>query len=390
MTTLPKEDLIVADFLDELDGVDIQDKYLRIYPDINEPYKKIFAYFHQSFNNLFDFMNMKNDINKHFNADSSRDLINIIGKFRELKYSLKQEGVNVIINPAYDRHITTCEKFLVNSGGSKIPDGFKPFQVIKYDPILEIPITSIKLSSSKTHEQLQLIGEGAFCIVQKYIDPTYNKTFAVKQLKKNHSERELKRFKDEYTVMKNLNFPYILEVYTFDETNNRYTMEYCDSTLHDYIIKNNTNLPFTSRKKLAQQFLYGLNYIHKKNCLHRDLSYRNILLKQYDYRAGIIKLSDFGLFKNESSDFTKTDTEIKGTIIDPQLESFKEYNIKNEIYAVGFILWYIFTGKKSLPKKDGVLANIINKCTTNRIDERYESIEQVMDAIDTLNEQQTL
>ncbi|NTU73499.1 protein kinase family protein, partial [Candidatus Roizmanbacteria bacterium] len=335
MTALPKEDLIVADFLDELDGVDIQDKYLRVYPDIKDSYKKIFAYFHQSFNSLFDFMNMKNGINKHFNADSSRELIEIIGKFRELKYSLKQEGVDVIINPAYDKYMVTCEKFLVNSGGSKIPDDFEPFQIIKYDPILELPITSIKLPNTNTYEQLQLIGEGAFCIVQKYIDPTYNKTFAVKQLKKNHDARDLKRFKDEYTIMKKLNFPYVLEVYTFDDINNRYTMEYCDSTLHDYITKNNDNLPFVSRKKLAQQFLYGLNYIHKKNCLHRDLSYRNILLKQYDYRAGIIKLSDFGLVKYELSDFTKTDTEIKGTIIDPQLESFKEYNIKNEIYAVG-------------------------------------------------------
>jgi hypothetical protein len=57
---------------------------------------------------------------------------------------------------------------------------------------------------------------------------------------------------------------------------------------------------------------------------------------------------------------------------------------------VGFILWFIFTGRKSLPKKDGALAEIINKCTTNKITERYDNIEQIMDALDTINEQQVL
>ncbi|MGH8913262.1 MAG: protein kinase domain-containing protein [Acidimicrobiia bacterium] len=39
------------------------------------------------------------------------------------------------------------------------------------------------------------------------------------------------------------------------------------------------------------------NYLHSKGHFHRDISYKNILIEQYDRAAVIVKLSDFGLTK---------------------------------------------------------------------------------------------
>ena len=67
----------------------------------------------------------------------------------------------------------------------------------------------------------------------------------------------------------------------------------------DYINVNNQKLSLTSRKKIALQFLYGVNYLYKKKYFHRDLSWNNVLIKQYDCGVVFVKISDFeiGLYK---------------------------------------------------------------------------------------------
>lgn len=100
-------------------------------------------------------------------------------------------------------------------------------------------------------------------------------------------------------------------------------MEYCDETLRSYVARRNGELPPASRKRIALQFLYGINYIHHKNLLHRDVSLQNVMIKVYGDGAVLVKLSDFGLVKDQASDFTRTSTQMRGTIRDPSLSSFK-------------------------------------------------------------------
>lgn len=230
---------------------------------------------------------------------------------------------------------------------------------------------------------MQIIGEWAFSKVSKYKDPSYDKYFAVKKLKKNSNEREVERFKKEFEILRQLNFPYILEVYSFDVEKNSYIMECCDATLHKYIEKNNAKLPFATRKRISLQFLYAMNYLNSKKILHRDISYNNVLIKQFE-SAVMIKLSDFWLMKEQDSDFTKVDTEIKWTIIDPSLINFKDYALHNEIYSIGFIIHFIFTGKKSFQSSKTNLSKIIEKCTSQNLENRYRSIGEIINMIELL------
>ncbi|MDQ2813481.1 MAG: protein kinase family protein [Actinomycetota bacterium] len=202
--------------------------------------------------------------------------------------------------------------------------------------------------------------------------------FAVKRAKKGLDERDLERFKQEFAVLNRLSFPYIIEVYQYDPERNEYRMEYCHATLREYIAKRNNKLSFASRKRIALQFLYGINYLHYKGLFHRDVSLQNVMLKEFDEGAVLVKLSDFGLVKDRSSEFTRTRTEMRGTIRDPLLSSFKEYNVLNEIYSLGWVLSYIFTGRESLKAGTDEVSRIVQKCAANDITQRYQ---QVIDLI---------
>src|SRR5690625_5021143 len=96
--------------------------------------------------------------------------------------------------------------------------------------------------------------------------------------------------------MKECNSPNIVEVYNYDENKNEYYMEYMDVTLDEYIQKNNTILSISKRIGIVRQILKAFQYIHSKQYYHRDISHKNILIKNFD-DLDIVKIADFGLIK---------------------------------------------------------------------------------------------
>ena len=124
--------------------------------------------------------------------------------------------------------------------------------------------------------------------------------------------------------------------------------------------------------------------------MHRDISFNNILLKEYDDDLIIVRVSDFGLIKEKDSDLTSTGTELKGTIKDDTLVDFKKYNVKNEIYAVGVILSYIFTGKQNLDLTDNAITHIVNKCVDRNHNNRYDNVQEIIEDVKTLTDEKDI
>jgi serine/threonine protein kinase len=120
-----------------------------------------------------------------------------------------------------------------------------------------------------------------------------------------------------------------------------------------------------------------------KGILHRDLSHNNVLVKIHDEGAVTVKLSDFGLHKTQSSNLTQTGTAMKGTIIDPMLTGFKSYSLINEIYSVGRVVSYIFTGRQE-PKLDGALGQVVKRCVDLDLTARYKTIPDIIRDVETL------
>lgn len=158
--------------------------------------------------------------------------------------------------------------------------------------------------------------------------------------------------------MKLLKSPYIVEVFNYSEGKNEYIMEYMDKTLEKYILDNNAQLTPARRKNIGNQILRGIKYIHSKGLLHRDLSPKNILVKEYD-DVVVIKISDFGLVKIPDSSMTSIDSDIKGYFNDPVLatEGFANYDESHEIYALTRILYFVLTGKTNTDN----IANLSHK-----------------------------
>lgn len=196
------------------------------------------------------------------------------------------------------------------------------------------------------------------------------------------SAKELERFKREFEEMKEFSSPYILEVFRYDEAKNEYYMEYMDDTLDSFIQKNNSSLTTATRKGIVNQILRAFEYIHSKNRLHRDISPKNILLKEY-HDTLVVKIADFGLVKVPDSSLTTVNTEFKGYFNDPSLlvDGFDSYNILHETFALTRIVYYVMTGKTNT---DGITNSKLKEFVTRGINAdksvRFKTVSEIVQA----------
>lgn len=342
----------------------------------------VFATFHSKLVALFELMNNRLPVtensNSHFWANESRELKHCIRQINKLKRVLFNTKYSFKVDEYYDQLFEQCNKFLVESGGSTMPIGFKEVDIYYTIPIF-YPSNNLALKSnySETKVNLQLIGEGSYAKVFKYKDPHYGKDFVVKRAKTDLSSKELLRFKREFEEMKKLNSPYVVEVYTYCDEKNEYIMEFLDRTLEEHLKLLNSSLSKDRRKSICYQFLKGLEYLHSKNLLHRDLSPKNVLVKIFE-NTEVFKISDFGLVKILESDLTSLSTGMKGYCNDPQLklEGFDNYTFEHEIYAITMIILFILTGKTNVEKiKDEKLIEIRNIGLNPDKSKRFKSLE---------------
>jgi len=369
-------EFMLADLRERYEALPAARAFARLYDD--PEWGHMFAVIHKRLNQHFTDINGRAKTTHHYWADNSRDLLTLIEELETDLHTLKRSGVDVELIDSYQDALDRCRPWLSPSGGSTVPEDFRPIEVVSYEPVFVHTTSSVRLEKELTPVELEMVGSGSYAHVYSYIDPDYGIRFAVKRAKKGIDGRDLERFKQEFEILNHLSFPYVVKVYKYNESKNEYRMEYCDTTLREYISKRNTKLSFAARKRIALQFLYGINYLHHKNLLHRDISLQNILVKEFDAGAVLIKISDFGLAKDHTKDFTRTQTEMKGTIRDPMLVRFKDYAVLNEMYSIAWVLSYIFTGRESLPTPGDAIGRIIHKCAAHNLDQRYQTVAELI------------
>lgn len=363
-------------------------EYEDLYGNVgNEKLKTIFSWLHGGYIQLFRTMNERlpsGEFGAHFWAEPSRSLISLIELTITLQGALKKTELAFSIDEYYDSLIKQCRDFLSNSGGSTIPPHMERIVLCYLEPIFQLTESiTVSPENRPVIANLKGVGEGSYARVFRYTDPFYQKDFVVKRAKTDLNEKELQRFKREFEGMKSLHSPYIVEVYSYNEEKYEYTMELMDFSLEKYISMNNQSMTLQERKNIIIQLLRAYRYLHSKGIYHRDISPKNVLLKQYDDTL-VVKLSDFGLVKIVDSDLTSENTEFKGSLNDPALktEGFANYGFLHEVYAITLLFVYIMTGKSNWAKiSDPTIKAFMSKGTDPDKTKRFQTLDELGEAV---------
>eukprot|EP00199_Chlamydomonas_sp_CCMP681_P000941 CAMPEP_0119104632 /NCGR_PEP_ID=MMETSP1180-20130426/2800_1 /TAXON_ID=3052 ORGANISM="Chlamydomonas cf sp, Strain CCMP681" /NCGR_SAMPLE_ID=MMETSP1180 /ASSEMBLY_ACC=CAM_ASM_000741 /LENGTH=504 /DNA_ID=CAMNT_0007089451 /DNA_START=36 /DNA_END=1546 /DNA_ORIENTATION=+ len=188
------------------------------------------------------------------------------------------------------------------------------------------------------------IGSGSYGVVFKVVRKVDRMTYAMKEIDlQGMSRKEQEECIRETRVLSSLDSDYIIKYYdSFLERGKLYIItEYASNgNLHDYIKKHREvtkqRLPEDLIWKLFIQILMGLNHMHTRKILHRDIKTLNVFLDD-DLN---VKLGDMGVAKilSTQTNFAKT---IVGTpyYLSPELCEDKPYNEKSDVWALGVVLY---------------------------------------------------
>ena len=366
---------------------DINLEYVDLYKEFeDEKLRMVLSTLHHLLTESYITMNQllpSEDYTRHFWAEDSRKLINIINIINKLKGKLLNSELSFKLDDYYANVLKNSKDFLSKSGGSEIPP-FTESVDLYYEIPIFIPTNSLNISreDKKIFSDLKPIGEGSYASVYKYKDEFYDKEFVLKRAKKKLDTKELERFKIEYEQMKSLSSPYVTEVYRYNGDENEYIMECMDYSLESYLKKFQDKLDFNAKRKIVFQILNAFKYIHSKGILHRDISPKNILIKKYE-DVLIIKVADFGLVKIPESGLTSLMTYFKGAFNDLSLEQegFSSYNILHETYALTKLIYYTMTNRTNIKIdsiKNSDLKQFVSKGTSLDKNVRYKNVDEMI------------
>lgn len=194
----------------------------------------------------------------------------------------------------------------------------------------------------------EVVGRGGMGTVYKAEETALSRLVALKCLNPGLADDEsfLDRFRTEARAIARVNSPYIVQIYTFSETEIGLVivMEYVKGgTLRQRIHGGETD--WKGSLPLIQQMLTALQHAHGAGVIHRDIKPQNILLSDIVLAHSTrVKMTDFGLAKvNTTGDPNRTVTQgVYGTLpyMSPeQVEGYGQVDHRTDIYSLG-MTWY--------------------------------------------------
>lgn len=208
---------------------------------------------------------------------------------------------------------------------------------------------------------LDQIGHGGMGRVYLARDTRLGRPVAIKVLSRERSQspRALARFRREARVGAQLQHENLIRVYDEGEYGGMpyLVMEYIEGRTVAQLIAEQGPLDPRAAADLARQVALGLDHLHQKGLLHRDVNPANILVD----RDGTAKLTDLGLAidLNDAEDVVTRDGATVGTFdyISPeQARNPRQIDTRSDIYSLGCSLYQMIAGRvpfpaQSLPEK---------------------------------------
>jgi serine/threonine-protein kinase len=173
----------------------------------------------------------------------------------------------------------------------------------------------------------------------------------------------LARFYDEVRIARQISHKNVCRVYDIGEVDGQpyLSMEYIDGEDLASLLRRIGRLPADKATEFARKLCAGVAAAHAQGVLHRDLKPANIMIDS----RGELRVTDFGLAaiaqQLESAEIRN------GTpaYMAPEQLTGREVSAQSDIYAVGLVLYEMFTGK--LPFQADTIAEITRLRQESRI-----------------------
>ena len=204
----------------------------------------------------------------------------------------------------------------------------------------------MKTKESK-YTRTSKLGEGTYGVVYRAKDQKGQEIYALKKIRLQAEEEGIPSTAiREISLLKELNHINIVKLYEVLHTSKKLTLvfEYVEQDLKKVIDSTNgKGVEMKYVKSFLYQLLKGVDYIHKKKVLHRDLKPQNLLIN----KDNIVKIGDFGLARGYGIPVKNYTHEVVTLWYRPPdvLLGNKTYGTTVDMWSIGCIFAEMVTGK---------------------------------------------
>lgn len=247
-----------------------------------------------------------------------------------------------------------------------------------------------------TYKILNVIGRGGMSTVYLAMNERVNRQWAIKEILK-HDVHHLYANKKEIEMLKKLrhtHLPCIVDVIEHRETL-LIVMDYIEGRSLQDILNEYGAQPQEKVLEWGKQLCDTLSYLHtrKPPIIYRDMKPSNVMLKP----DGNVMLIDFGAAREFRPKSLKDTVSLgtRGYAAPEQYEKEGLSDARTDIYCLGVMLFQLLTGESphSLrpichihPSFSSGLEAILTKCTQAKKEDRYQSCEELLYALDHYRE----
>jgi serine/threonine-protein kinase len=208
----------------------------------------------------------------------------------------------------------------------------------------------------------RVIGEGGLANVYLARHDLLKRPCAIKLLKPARASDEMiARFEREVQFASRLSHPNIVEIYDYGRSTEGlfyYAMEYLDGINLGQLVARDGPVPVARGIRILRQVCAGLAAAHADGLVHRDIKPENVMVSRRGDEPETVKILDFGMVKKVDTEHSRDLTRglrILGTplyMAPERLRNPSDVDARTDIYAVGAVAFFMFSGKKIFESSD--------------------------------------
>ena len=231
---------------------------------------------------------------------------------------------------------------------------------------------------------LDQIGKGQMGGVYKAVH-TFGQLVALKILPASRakSTHVLGRFQREARLLTQLDHPNVVRAYQVGESGGVYyiVMEVLEGETLNEVLERRTRLPLAEAARLMRQVLDGLQHLHDRRMVHRDVKPSNLMLtperakdKPDTTWDATVKILDIGLGRelfDEDAPEAQIETQLtqEGSVLGTpdylapeQAKDARSADIRADVYGVGCVMYHCLAGRPPFAETN-IMAQMLKHAT---------------------------